>query len=69
MKNLLFIFAILTLAACGSSNKKAAAIADSSNIITDSAALKNSDTTSVIGANKVGQDQMRTDTVVSGEKQ
>lgn len=69
MKTLFVILIIVALASCGNNNKKAAATADSSNMITDSAALKNTDTTKVIGANKIGQGQMRTDTVVSGAKQ
>jgi hypothetical protein len=70
MKNLLLIFiSSIALSACGNSNGNSsdpAAIADSSNVITDSSALMNTDTTSVIGANHIGQGQMRTDTAMSG---
>jgi uncharacterized protein YcfL len=66
MKRLFFIFIAVALAACGSRSENAAAVADSSNVITDSSALRNADTTSVIGANHIGQGQMRTDTPVTG---
>lgn len=64
MKKLSVIFAITVFAAC--SNGNTAANADSSNVITDSSALMNRDTTSVIGANHIGEGQMRTDTPMSG---
>ncbi len=63
MKTLLFIFMVVVTVSCGSGNENAAAKADSSNVITDSSALMNTDTTSVIGAARVGTGQMRTDTV------
>jgi hypothetical protein len=53
MKNLLCMFLIAALLSCRNGNKKAAAIADSSNIITDSSALKGTDTTGVIGENNM----------------
>jgi len=63
MKVLLLILMVLVLNACGNHSENAAAKADSSNVITDSAALMNADTTSVIGAAHVG-----TDTVASSGK-
>jgi hypothetical protein len=65
MKKLSLMLLISAFAAC--SNRQGGEVnADSSNIITDSSALKNVDTTSVIGANRIGQGQMRTDTPMSG---
>ncbi|MCW3112086.1 MAG: hypothetical protein JWR18_482 [Segetibacter sp.] len=66
MKSLLFFIVVSIFASCGNDKANSAATADSSNIITDSSALKNVDTTSVLGANGIGQSQMRTDTPVTG---
>ena len=66
MKTLFIILVICSLASCGNGKDNGAATADSSNVITDSQALQNVDTTSVIGANRIGQGQMRTDTPMSG---
>ena len=66
MKNTFLILVLLALAACGNEKGNAEALADSSNKITDSSALQNVDTTSVIGANHIGEGQMRTDTPMSG---
>lgn len=57
---LLCVFSI----ACGNDSRQVNA--DSSNVITDSAALMNTDTTSVIGSNHIGNGQMRTDTPMTG---
>jgi hypothetical protein len=64
MKKCLFVFFVLFFAACGNGNKEVDV--DSSNVITDSSALMNKDTTSVIGANHIGEGQMRTDTPMEG---
>ena len=57
MKPLLYFVILIALTACGNAttNENASAAADSSNVITDSAALMNTDTTGVIGANHIGQ--------------
>lgn len=64
MKKLLFIFLVSGFAACG--NGHGEVNPDSSNVITDSSALKNTDTTSVLGANHIGEGQLRTDTPMNG---
>jgi hypothetical protein len=64
MKRLLTLLVITVYAACSSGNHEVNV--DSSNVITDSAALMNLDTTSVIGSNHIGEGQMRTDTPMSG---
>lgn len=66
MKKFLFVASIVFLiTACGGGANDQVN-PDSSNVVTDSAALMNTDTSSVLGANHMGRGQMRADTVPEG---
>jgi hypothetical protein len=67
MRKVFFLLVTITFVACGGGTEDSGS--DTTSAIRDtslSSPVMNADTTSVLGANHIGEGQMRTDTPMSG---